>query len=150
MLEIGDRLLVIFDGRCGLCNRSVRWFLARDLEDKLRFASSESPQVAALLKRQLPDHRAPAADSRSADLESILVARHPGQSGEVLLMRSSAVLELLSSLPHPWPKVAVVGALVPRPLRDIVYRLVARYRHFVFGRLDACPIPTAEERTRFL
>ena len=150
MSEIGDRLLVIFDGRCGLCNRSVRWFLARDREDRLRFAPSESPQVAALLRRQLPNHQPLAADSGLGDLESILVARHPGQSDEVLLMRSSAVLELLRSLPHPWPEVAIIAALIPRPLRDVVYRLVARYRHFVFGRLDACPIPTAEERARFL
>jgi predicted DCC family thiol-disulfide oxidoreductase YuxK len=148
--DIGDRLLVIFDGRCGLCNRSVRWLLVRDRRDQLRFVPSESPKVAALLTRHLPDYQELSAGSGSIELGSILVARRAGQSDEELLLRSSAVLELLRRLPGPWPAVATIAALVPLPLRDLVYRLIARYRHRVFGRLNACPIPTTEERARFL
>jgi predicted DCC family thiol-disulfide oxidoreductase YuxK len=67
-----------------------------------------------------------------------------------LLSRSDAVLALLSRLPSPWPTVAGALRLVPRPLRDLAYRLVARWRYRVWGRLETCPIPTAEERNRFL
>jgi predicted DCC family thiol-disulfide oxidoreductase YuxK len=49
--ELGGRLLVIFDGQCGFCNRSVRWFLRRDRRDRLRFVASDSPKVAELLAR---------------------------------------------------------------------------------------------------
>jgi len=49
--EIGDRVLVVFDGHCGLCNRAVRWFLRRDGRDRLRFVASESEKVAGLLER---------------------------------------------------------------------------------------------------
>ena len=45
LVEIGGRLLVVFDGRCGFCNRAVRWFLRRDRRDRLRFVASESAEV---------------------------------------------------------------------------------------------------------
>jgi predicted DCC family thiol-disulfide oxidoreductase YuxK len=148
--QIGDRLLVIFDGRCGLCNRSVRWFLVRDREDRLRFAASESSQVATWLRR-LRSNDLPASVAFGADgPESILVARHAGEPGEELLVRSNAVLALLRVLPRPWPTVASVASFIPRLLRDLAYRVVARYRHRIPGRLENCPIPTAEERTHFL
>jgi predicted DCC family thiol-disulfide oxidoreductase YuxK len=143
--NLGDRLLFIFDGRCGLCNRSVRWFLTRDRQDRLRFVPSESPKVAAVLARHGLD--ATAATGISG---SILVLRDSERPTERLLSRSDAVLALLSKLPSPWPTVAGALRLIPRPLRDLAYRLVARWRYRIWGRLEACPIPTAEERSRFL
>jgi predicted DCC family thiol-disulfide oxidoreductase YuxK len=143
--NLGDRLLFIFDGHCGLCNRSVRWFLTRDRLDRLRFVPSESPKVARLLARHGLD---PAAATGSSG--SILVAQSLDTPSERLLNRSDAVLTLLSQLPSPWPAVAGTLRLIPRPLRDLGYRLVARYRYRIWGHLEACPIPTAEERNRFL
>jgi len=143
--NLGDRLLVIFDGRCGLCNRAVRWFLARDRRDRLRFVPSESPKVAALLARHGLDAQA-ATDGPG----SILVVRDAGRPTERLLNRSDAVLALLAQLPSPWPAVATLLRWVPRPLRDLAYRLVARWRYRIWGRLESCPIPTAKERSRFL
>jgi len=144
-LEIDDRLLFIFDGRCGLCNRSVRWFLKRDRLDRLRFVPSESPNVAGVLARHGLDAAAATGNSGS-----ILVAQFVDAPSERLLSRSDAVLALLSQLPSPWPTVAGALRLIPRFLRDLAYRLVARWRYRVWGRLEACPIPTAEERSRFL
>jgi predicted DCC family thiol-disulfide oxidoreductase YuxK len=144
-LEIGDRLLFIFDGRCGLCNRSVRWFLTRDRLDRLRFVPSESPKVAGVLARHGLDAAAAIGNSGS-----ILVLRDADKPTEHLLSRSDAVLALLSQLPSPWPTIAQALRLVPRRLRDLAYRLVARWRYRVWGRLETCPIPTAEERSRFL
>jgi predicted DCC family thiol-disulfide oxidoreductase YuxK len=143
--NLGDRLLFIFDGRCGLCNRSVRWFLTRDRLDRLRFVPSESPKVADVLARHGMDAAAAVGSSGS-----ILVLRDAGKPTERLLSRSDAVLALLLQLRSPWPAVAGALRLIPRPLRDLAYRLVARWRYRVWGRLEACPIPTAEERNRFL
>jgi predicted DCC family thiol-disulfide oxidoreductase YuxK len=145
MNNLGDRLLFIFDGRCGLCNRSVRWFLRRDRLDRLRFVPSESPKVAEVLARHGLD-----ADAATGSSGSILVAQSLDTPSDRLLSRSDAVLALLSQLPSPWPAVAGALRLIPRPLRDLGYRLVARYRYRIWGRLEACPIPTAEERDRFL
>jgi predicted DCC family thiol-disulfide oxidoreductase YuxK len=144
-LQLAGRLLVVFDGHCGLCNRSVRWFLVRDRLDRMRFAPSDAPQLAGLLARY-----GLAADNPELTPTSILVFEHVGVPGERVLIRSQAILGLLRELPAPWPAAAAVLALVPRPLRDIVYRFIARIRYRVWGRYDSCPIPTPEERKRFL
>ena len=143
--ELGSRLLVIYDGRCGLCNRSVRWFLRRDTRDRMRFIPSESPRVADLLTRSgfaspdLPDGPA-----------TILVVHNLDQPSERVLTRSAAILALLAELPSPWPFTAALFRIVPRALRDLLYRFIARIRYRVWGRYDTCPIPTPAERARFL
>ena len=143
--NIGDRLLVIFDGLCGFCNLSVRWFLRRDRQDRLRFVASDSPIIAGLLVRPGFD-----PDIATGNSGTILVAQALDTPGERLLVRSDAVLAILRQLPAPWPAFAACFQLIPRPLRDLGYRLVARWRYRIWGHLDSCPIPTAEERARFL
>ena len=143
LFHLGGRLLVIFDGRCGLCNRSVRWFLRRDARDRMRFVASESPLVAALLAR----------NEMGADRfgpSSIVVVRNAERPSERVLVRSDAVLAMLRELPGMWPVAGRVLGWIPRPVRDLGYRVVARFRYRIFGRLECCPIPTAEERVRFL
>ena len=148
--KIGDRLLVIFDGHCGFCNRSVRWFLRRDRLDRLRFIPSESPKVADLFaRRQIIETKDGLGSSRFAP-STILVVTNPDASVEQVLVSSDAAIAMLRQLPSPWPAVAAVLGWVPRPLRDLGYGLVARYRYRIWGRLETCPIPTARERERFL
>jgi predicted DCC family thiol-disulfide oxidoreductase YuxK len=78
------------------------------------------------------------------------VIRDLGDPGERILARSSAILALLRELPRPWPAVAVALGWIPRPLRDLAYRLVARWRYRICGRLETCPLPSARDRERFL
>lgn len=143
--EPGGRLLVLFDGRCGLCNRAVRWFLRRNRLDRLLFAPSESPKVAGLLAR----HGIGRASAETGP-QTILVVRDAGGPAEQLLARSDAVLALLGQLPSPWPAVGAALGWIPRPLRDLGYRLIARWRYRIWGRLKSCPLPSAEEREKFL
>ena len=143
--DIGGRVLVIFDGHCGLCNGSVRWFLVRDRKDRLRFVPSESPKVAEILRRHGVN-----MSTEPAGPDTILVVRDPGGSMERLLERSDGVMAMLEELPRPWPAVATVLRWIPRELRDFVYRLIARWRYRIWGRLESCPLLTAEERGRFL
>lgn len=148
--SIGDRMLVIFDGHCGYCNRAVRWFLRRDRDDCLRFVASESPTVAEFLTSYGISETDRGLGSSTISPSTILVVRHPGRGDEQVLVRSEAALAMLGALPSPWPAVAAVMKVIPRPVRDLGYRLVARYRYRIWGRLETCPIPTAEERSRFL
>jgi predicted DCC family thiol-disulfide oxidoreductase YuxK len=67
-----------------------------------------------------------------------------------MLVRSDAVVALLGELPQPWPSIAAILRWLPRPLRDLGYRLIARWRYRIWGRLESCPIPASEERQRFL
>ncbi len=145
LAELGDRLVVIFDGHCGLCNRAVRWFLRCDRRDRLRFAASESATVAGLLAR----HGINSPDSKSSPT-TILVVLDAGDSAERVLARSEAVLALLGQLPRPWPAVAATLGWIPRPVRDLGYGLIARWRYRIWGRLESCPVPTDDERQRFL
>ena len=138
-------MLVIFDGHCGLCNGSVRWFLVRDRKDRLRFVPSESPKVAEILRRHGVN-----MSTEPAGPDTILVVRDPGGPTERLLERSDGVMAMLEELPRPWPAVAAVLRWIPRGLRDFVYRLIARWRYRIWGRLESCPLLTAEERRRFL
>jgi len=143
--ELGDRLLVIFDGHCVLCNGAVRWFLRRDRRDRLRFAASESVDLTALLAR----HEIAAAHA-NAGPETILVVQKFNGHEEEIMVRSDAALAMLGELPRPWPLVAAVLGFVPRTVRDLGYRIIALSRYRIWGRQLNCPIPTAEERGRFL
>jgi predicted DCC family thiol-disulfide oxidoreductase YuxK len=144
-IELGGRLLVIFDGHCGFCNRSVRWFLRRDRHDRLRFVASQWPMVAGLLAR----HGFAPADLETGP-NTILVVRDANGEDERVLVRSEAAVAMLLGLPRPWPAVGRVFSWIPRSARDLGYRLIARWRYRIWGRLETCPLPTDEERERFL
>jgi predicted DCC family thiol-disulfide oxidoreductase YuxK len=142
--HLGDRLLIVYDGVCGLCNASIRWLLARDQKDRLRFAPSSDPALAALLVA-LPQPVDP-----SGAPSSILVVRQAFSPRPQVLIRSRAVLAALRELPQPWPAIASLLGLVPAFLADPVYRLIARWRYRIWGKLESCPIPTPAERAHFL
>jgi predicted DCC family thiol-disulfide oxidoreductase YuxK len=141
--DIGERVLVVFDGHCGLCNGAVRWLLRRDRRDRLRFVALESPKVVALVAR----HGLSEVDSTAG---TILVVRDAGGVAERVLVRSDAVAAALRELPGPWVGAGVVLTWIPRAVRDLGYRVIARWRYRIWGRLQSCPVPTAEERERFL
>jgi len=142
--EIGDRLLVVYDGHCGLCNGWVRWLVQRDRGDRLRFAPSSLPEVTPLVARH--------TDLLEPDGTpgTVLVFRSPLEAGEQPLIRFAATLALLRELPRPWPAVAAAMGWIPKFLSDPAYRFVARWRYAIWGRLESCPVPTPKERARFL
>ena len=57
---------------------------------------------------------------------------------------------MLGELSQPWPIVGVALGWIPRPVLDLGYRFIARWRYHIWGRLESCPVPTSEERVRFL
>jgi predicted DCC family thiol-disulfide oxidoreductase YuxK len=148
--DLENRLLVVYDGECAFCNTSIRWFLRQDGHDRLRFAPSSDPAVQQLLA----SHGISSSDQNSGPANSnpgtILVFRNVGAPVEELLVRSNAVLACLRFLPQPWPAIAAIFRLIPRPLREWSYRFVADNRYRIAGRYDSCPIPTPEERGHFL
>jgi predicted DCC family thiol-disulfide oxidoreductase YuxK len=131
---------VMFDGRCGLCDGAVRWLIRHDRRAALRFAPLEGA-VAAAVRQRHPD--LPAGD------ETFVLVESPEGTGERVRVRSDAALAALVRLGGAW-RLAAALRVVPRPLRDVVYRWVARNRTRWFGRLDACRIPSPGERERFL
>lgn len=130
----GRRPVVLFDGLCNLCNGWVRFVVKRDPSARFRFA----PLQSEFAQRAVPD-----AESLKG-LDSIVLL----EDGRVFV-RSTAVLRILRRLRPPWPLLSAF-LVVPKALRDAVYDFVARKRYRWFGRRDACMVPSAEVRDRFL
>lgn len=129
--------VVLFDGVCNLCNSSVQFIIDRDPKGTLRFASLQSEAAAKLLRQH--DLTPPEGDP-----DSILLV----EDGAVY-SHSSAALRIARRLSGVW-SVLYVFMLVPRPLRDLVYRFIARNRYRWFGKSEMCRVPTPELRERFL
>jgi predicted DCC family thiol-disulfide oxidoreductase YuxK len=132
---------VLYDGACGLCQRSVRLLLRADRRGVLSFTPLQGETAAALTATG----RLPAG----LGLSSMAFLRGGGTACEDVLVRSDAVLAALTSAGGPW-RLAGALRIVPRRLRDAVYDAVARRRYAWFGPADACRLPTPAERARFL
>ena len=127
-------MIVYYDGLCGLCDRFVQFVLRRDRTARFRFA----PLQGSTARERVPSTLDPGA-SRTVILE---------EKGR-FRVRSDAALAILAGLGSAWRLVALLR-VIPRPLRDAVYDLVARNRNRWFGRLDECRVPGPAERDRFL
>ena len=128
--------IVLYDGVCGLCNRSVQFILRHDRAGRFRFAALQSDFARGLLRRHgLPEDQ----------LESVVLVRD-GRA----YRRSAAALGIARGLDAPWPLLGALGRVVPRFVADFVYDRVASSRYRVFGKLDACMLPPPEVRSRFL
>ena len=132
---------MFYDGVCGLCDRFVRFLLRRDRQARILFAPLQGTLARAVL---VPRGLNP------SDLDTVYVVADWQRPSERALARSRAVLHALGQLDGVWPVVARIAQLVPAPVADMAYRLVAKIRYRVFGRLASCPIPPPEWRDRFL
>jgi predicted DCC family thiol-disulfide oxidoreductase YuxK len=132
---VANPTVILFDGVCGLCNAWVDFILEADTRGRYRFVALQSD----LGRSMLDGHRFPADY-----VESIVLV-----DGSRSLVRSAAILEILIGLGGLW-RLAVVGRLLPARLLDSMYTGVAERRYKWFGRLDACRVPTPEERSRFI
>lgn len=126
--------VILFDGTCAFCERAVRFIATRD-DGYFRFGASQNPQGQALLARF--------GTTRDA-ARSLILIEH-----DQLYLRSTAVLRVAGHLRAPWRHVRVL-LLVPRPIRDAVYRVVAAIRHRLAGQSNACEIPPPEIRARLI
>lgn len=131
------RDLVFYDGACGFCHRSVRILLAEDRAGVFSFAPRTSEACVAALP----------AEVRAELPESIVVV----PEGRPPRIRSGATVRMMLRLGGIWRILGLALAAVPRPLRDLAYRGVARVRHRLYARPEtACPIVPPDLRERFL
>jgi len=130
--------LVLYDGVCGFCDQWVQKLLERDRNGELFFAPLQGPTARAILGRH------PEAPK---DLDAVVyVTTDAGQ--EKLVWRSEAVFDIYRDVGGRGP-IRWLGSL-PRFLLDLGYRIFAKLRYRVFGKLDACRVPSDAERARFL
>ena len=132
--------VLLYDGVCGFCNRTVQLILAHDKHGTLRFAALQSTYGKALVARH--------SILRNVD-SLVFIETSPGANEECVFIRSSAVLRVAMYLGGRW-KLLCVLSIIPRPLRDFFYDLFAKYRYTLFGKHDSCLIPSPDVRARFL
>lgn len=127
--------IIFFDGVCNLCNGAVQFAIQRDDQDIFRFTSLQS------------------------DVATIELAKYginPNQLNSIVLLedgkvyqQSTAALRIARKLNNPWP-LLYAFIIVPRFIRDGVYRFIAKYRYKWFGKKESCWVPTADLKRKFL
>lgn len=136
--------MLLYDGVCVVCNRTVQFLLRHEHDAALRFVPLESPLGRALLS--LYDTQ-PGCDPGKEGVILISGALMPAAQ---LSRRTDAFAAVLQRLRSPWPIIGRLLRWTPRLLREPAYTLFARYRYRLFGRHDVCPLPTPEQRARIL
>ncbi|MFM2418209.1 MAG: hypothetical protein RL385_2932 [Pseudomonadota bacterium] len=130
-----DKAIVLFDGICNVCDQTVLFIIDHDPREHFLFAPLSSEVAREALK----------AEGLDADkLESIALL----EAGRVYT-HSDAALQIARKLRFPWSLLSLLR-IVPRGLRDYVYRAFAARRYALFGKLAQCRVPTPALRRRFL
>ncbi|WP_042355850.1 thiol-disulfide oxidoreductase DCC family protein [Bacillus rubiinfantis] len=126
--------IIIFDGVCNLCDHSVQFILKHDPTESFLFASLQGETG----KRLQEKHRI------RPDSDSFILIE-----GEKYYMESTAALKVCRKLSGGWKLISVL-LIIPRPIRDAAYRVIARNRYNWFGKKESCLVPKPEWKSRFL
>jgi len=122
--------VVLFDGVCGLCNKSINILIRLDKNNILKYTSLQGEFVKTLEVEPGIDSIIFYEDSR-------------------LYYRSTAILKILRSLGGIWVFTDIFY-LIPVKLRDFIYDIIAKYRYHIFGKMESCRMPKEEERDLFI
>ncbi|QDU79846.1 hypothetical protein Pla110_15650 [Polystyrenella longa] len=133
-MEKNENSVLFFDGVCGMCNHFVDFVIRHDTAGSIKLAPLQGETAEQKLS---PEER--------ESLSTVIFINHLGS-----FRYSSAVARLLWELGGFWKLLGWLLWLIPKPIRNWGYRLVARNRYRFFGKKEACRIPTPEERERFL
>jgi len=126
--------IILFDGVCNLCNGTVDFLMRHDYKKQFRFASIQSEAAQLLFRKfQIP-----------AETDSVILIK----SNQVYF-ESDAGIEIAGMLHFPW-KIGVIFRIVPKKMRDNIYRWIAKNRYRWFGKRDICRIPDPSEKESFI
>lgn len=134
-MHMDSERIILFDGECHVCSWSVGFVIKRDPQKRFRFASLQSEKGRECLR---------SAGLDPDRFDSVVVL----EAGRAFLY-SDAVFVVLRQLKGIWSLLSVFR-LLPRFLRDGVYRWFAGRRYRWFGKRAACMVPTSDIMERFL
>lgn len=132
-----ENVIILFDGVCNFCNSSVNFIIDHDADNYFKFAALQS-EAGEKLQREY------GITPEDKDLDSVLLI----ENGK-LHTHSTAALRIAKHLKGIW-SFLYIFIIVPKPLRDFFYKLFAKNRYRLFGKSDACRLPSPEERAKFL
>jgi predicted DCC family thiol-disulfide oxidoreductase YuxK len=127
--------IVLFDGVCNLCNRSVLFIIRHDAKKQISFASLQSDLAKELLKQH---------GKEDYDLNSIIFIDE-----NRLYLQSTAALMIAKYLDGGWFLLPLL-MIIPKFIRDVCYRFIAKNRYKWFGKHESCLIPSKENNELFL
>jgi predicted DCC family thiol-disulfide oxidoreductase YuxK len=127
--------IILFDGICNFCNFWVDFIIKRDKDKIFKFASLQSDAGKRIAEKYLINKQ---------DIESIILTK-----GEDYFIKSEAALEIVNELNSAW-KIFYIFKVIPLPLRDFIYDLIAKNRYAIFGKKESCRVPATEEMSRFI
>ena len=125
--------IIFFDGVCGLCNKTVNFLMRIDKRQNLKFAPLQGQTAQGRLPAEIIE-----------DLNTLIFYENGKLSN-----RSTAVLRAIKTIGGFW-RLLYVFIIIPSPMRDWIYKTVAKNRYKWFGKHDTCRMPTPEERGRLL
>ena len=125
-----EKRIIIFDGVCGLCNKSVDILIKLDRHKIFQYTSLQGEFVKTL--------------DIEPDIDSIVF-----YEDGILYYKSTAILKILRSLGGIWI-MSNIFYLIPQVIRDFIYDVIAKYRYKIFGKIDSCRMPKEGEEELFI
>lgn len=134
-MDSGRHGIVLYDGTCLFCHASMRFIVDHDSGGYFRFGAAQDPRAQPLLEQY--------------GLGEVTASTIVFVEGGRVYQKSGAALRIARHLDMPW-RLAAAFLIVPAPIRDFVYDIVARLRHRAFGTTDSCEIPSEAIRRRLI
>lgn len=130
-----EKPIILFDGVCNLCNASVQFIIKRDSKKIFLFSSLQSDASQDILLQY---------NLEKLDFDTIILL-----DNGIIYDKSTAILKIIRKL-SGFYKLGYIFIIVPKFIRDYVYKIISKNRYKWFGKRDACMIPTEELKLRFL
>ncbi len=130
-----ERGIVLFDGDCNFCNKTVQYIIKYDREDKICFASQQSKTGIKIMNEN---------NCLDKSLNTIVFIKDKN-----VFVKADAIIEI-SQLLTGFPKIIIILKMVPKIVRDNIYGAFSKYRYNIFGKKNECIIPTKEIKSKFI
>ncbi len=127
--------IILFDGVCNFCNRTINIILKYDKDAYFQFAPSQSNAAMGIMQQFSLEQQA---------ITSVILI-----DNEKVYTKTDAVIQIANRL-SGWPSLFRLLKFIPKSIRNFGYDLIAKNRYTLFGKRDQCMIPEASARNRFL
>jgi predicted DCC family thiol-disulfide oxidoreductase YuxK len=129
-----EPVIIAYDGECMMCSGSIRFLAEKDRRHRLRFVPLQTPLGRGIEQQ-----------AGNESLSTVIVRKN----GKVFT-HSDAICQILKTMGGPWALLGKLGLLLPKGLRDRLYRFIARNRYRWFGKADTCSLPSPALRERLI
>ena len=127
--------IILFDGVCNFCNRTINIILKYDKDAYFQFAPSQSNAAMGIMQQFGLEQQA---------ITSVILI-----DNEKVYTKTDAVIQIANRL-SGWPSLFRLLKFIPKSIRNFGYDLIAKNRYTLFGKRASCRIPDASIQDRFL